>query len=121
MARERMNVVTFEVASPAQVKERMKATLRSGKPDESAFISFPTAEALWKTLTPKRWDILHHIGGAGPLALREIARRVNRDVKAVHTDVHALLNAGVLDRTEDGRIEFPYATIRVDFEVHAAA
>ena len=34
--------------------------------------------------------------GAGPLALREIARRVERDVKAVHTDVHALLNAGLI-------------------------
>jgi hypothetical protein len=31
-----------------------------------------------------------------------------RDVKAVHGDVHALLIAGVLDKTKDGRIEFPY-------------
>jgi predicted transcriptional regulator len=37
------------------------------------------------------------------------AGRVERDVKAVHGDVHALLNAGILQKTEDGRIVFPFA------------
>jgi len=37
------------------------------------------------------------------MTIREVARRVGRDVKAVHGDVHALLNAGVLERTDDGR------------------
>ena len=40
------------------------------------------------------------------MTLREPARRVQRDVKAVHGDVHALLKAGVLDRTDDGKIAF---------------
>jgi predicted transcriptional regulator len=45
--------------------------------------------------------------GAGPLAIREVARRVERDVKSVHGDVQSLLKAGVLDRAGDGRIVFP--------------
>jgi predicted transcriptional regulator len=44
-----------------------------------------------------------------------LARRVGRDVKAVHGDVHALLDAGVLERAEDGRIVFLYDTVHVDF------
>jgi predicted transcriptional regulator len=60
------------------------------------------------------------IAGAGPLAIREIARRVGRDVKSVHGDVAALLKAGVLDRAEDSRIEFPYDEIHVDFVLRAA-
>ena len=56
--------------------------------------------------------------GQDAMSLREIARRVGRDVKAVHRDVHALLDAGVLDRTEDGRIQFPYSAVRVDFTLH---
>jgi phosphomannomutase len=59
--------------------------------------------------------------GAGPLALREIARRVGRDIKGVHTDVHALLGAGVLNRTESGAFEFPYEAVHVDFTLRAAA
>jgi hypothetical protein len=38
----------------------------------------------------------------------------------VHGDVSALLKAGVFDRAEDGRIEFPYDEIHVDFVLRAA-
>jgi predicted transcriptional regulator len=41
-------------------------------------------------------------------------------VKSVHRDVHALLNAGVLERTDDGAIEFPYDAVHVDFMLKAA-
>jgi predicted transcriptional regulator len=45
---------------------------------------------------------------------------VERDVKAVHGDVTALLNAGVLDRVEDGRVVFPFEAVKVEFLLHAA-
>lgn len=54
------------------------------------------------------------------MTLREAARRVGRDVKAVHGDVHALLAAGVLRRSEDGKIEFPFDAVHVDFVLKAA-
>ena len=54
------------------------------------------------------------------MSLREAARRVQRDVKGVHGDVHALLNAGVLHRRDDGGIEFPYDAVHVDFTLRAA-
>lgn len=47
-------------------------------------------------------------------------RRVERDVKAVHGDVTALLNAGLLSKTDDGMIVFPYDAIHVDFMLKAA-
>lgn len=50
-----------------------------------------------------------------------VARRLDRDVKAVHADVHALLDAGVLERTEGGRIIFPYDAVHVDFMLHKVA
>ena len=60
------------------------------------------------------------MAGQGPLTIREVARRVERDVKAVHGDIQALLNAGVLDRTEKGRVVFPFDAVRVDFTLRAA-
>jgi phosphomannomutase len=57
--------------------------------------------------------------GAGPLALREIARRVGRDVRGVHTDVHALLVAGLIERDESGFC-FPYDAVHVDFMLKVA-
>ncbi|AVR87330.1 hypothetical protein Tharo_0380 [Thauera aromatica K172] len=92
----------------------------SGKPQRSAHISFATPELLWKVLTEKRWELLKVLCGAGPVSIREAARRVGRDIKAVHGDITALLNAGVLERTEDGRIVFPFEAVKVEFLLQAA-
>ncbi len=93
---------------------------KTGKPEKSARVSFATPELLWKVLTAKRWELLKAMCGAGPMSIREAARRVGRDVKAVHSDVTALLNAGVLDRQEDGRIIFPFDAVKVEFLLEAA-
>ncbi len=58
--------------------------------------------------------------GAGPVSIHEAARRVGRDVKAVHGDVTALLSAGVLDRAEGGGMVFPYAAGKIEFMLQAA-
>ena len=93
---------------------------RSGKAQKAARLSFASPEVLWKVLTAKRWELLKALCGAGPISIREAARRVNRDVKAVHGDVTALLNAGVLDRAEGGGIVFPYEAVKVEFLLEAA-
>jgi len=93
---------------------------KTGKPQKTSRISFATPELLWRVLTEKRWELLKVLCGAGPVSIREAARRAGRDVKAVHSDVTALLNAGVLDRTEDGRIVFPFEAVKVEFLLQAA-
>jgi len=93
---------------------------RSGKAGKAARISFASPEVLWKVLSAKRWELLKALCGAGPVSIREAARRVNRDVKAVHGDVTALLSAGVLDRVEGGGIVFPYEAVKVEFMLQAA-
>lgn len=71
-------------------------------------------------LTAKRWDLLKAMAGAEAMTLREAARRAGRDVKAVHGDLHALLAAGVLRKNPDGKIEFPFDAVHVDFVLKAA-
>jgi predicted transcriptional regulator len=93
---------------------------RSGKAEKAARIAFASPEVLWKVLSAKRWELLKALCGAGPMSIREAARRVNRDVKAVHGDVTALLTAGVLDRAEGGGIVFPYDAVKVEFLLEAA-
>jgi addiction module HigA family antidote len=55
--------------------------------EEDVSKSFATPELLFRLMTAKRWELIRTITGAGPLTIREIARRVHRDVKAVHGDV----------------------------------
>jgi predicted transcriptional regulator len=113
-----MKTVTLEVASRDDVTRRAVAAFKGKR--QQPRISFSTPELLWRVLTAKRWELLKVMAGQGAMTIREAARRVGRDVKAVHGDVHALLNAGVLDRGADGRIEFRFDAVRVDFTLHAA-
>lgn len=115
-----MKTVTLDVRSPSDAMADFTQAWKTGKPQRSARISFATPELLWKVLTEKRWELLKALRGAGPVSIREAARRVGRDVKAVHGDVTALLNAGVLDRTEDGQIVFPFEAVKVEFFLQAA-
>lgn len=109
-----MRTVTLSVTSIEETLRQAEAAFR-GEP-QGEFISFASVELLWKVLTPRRWDLLKVMAGQGPMTIREAARRTGRNVKSVHGDVDTLLNAGVLDRTEDGRVAFPYDAVRVEFE-----
>ncbi len=93
---------------------------KTGKGEKSARLTFASPEVLWQVLTAKRWELLKVLCGLGPVSMREAARRVGRDVKAVHGDITALLHAGVLERAEGGGIIFPYEAIKVEFLLQAA-
>lgn len=115
-----MRTVTLDIREPADAMADFAATWKSGKAQKSARISFASPELLWQVLTAKRWELLKALCGAGPVSIREAARRVHRDVKAVHGDVTALLAAGVLSKAEGGGVEFPFEAVKVEFLLHAA-
>lgn len=115
-----MKTVTLEVRDPGDSMAEFVQAWRSGKAAKGDRICFATPELLWKVLTAKRWELLKAMCGSGPLTVREAARRVERDIKAVHSDLTALLNAGVLVRTETGQVEFPYEAVKVEFLLQAA-
>jgi predicted transcriptional regulator len=115
-----MNIVRLDVRSLGDTLADLAQVWKTGQPDEGPRISFATPELLWQVLTAKRWELLKALSGQGPVSVRDAARRVQRDVIAVHGDVHALLKAGVLMKTDDGKIEFPYDGIHVDFMLSAA-
>jgi len=113
-----MRTVRLEVSSREETNQRF---LRAFKGEsQKAVISFQSPALLFKVLSGKRWELLKLMTGAGAMTIREAARRAKRDVKAVHGDVHALLNAGLLQKTDDGHIVFPFDAVHVDFLLKAA-
>lgn len=115
-----MKTLTLDVRPPSESMADFAQVWKTGKGQESDRISFASPELLWKVLTAKRWELLKAMCGAGPLTVREAARRVERDVKAAHTDLTALLVAGVLSRADSGLLEFPYEAVKVEFLLQAA-
>jgi predicted transcriptional regulator len=115
-----MKTVILEVRSPKEAMSGFAQAWNTNKQQKSARISFSSPELLWKVLSAKRWELLKALCGAGPVSIREAARRVERDVKGVHGDIVALIEAGLLNRTENGGVEFPYEAVKVEFLLQAA-
>ncbi|MFO7717475.1 MAG: transcriptional regulator [Thermodesulfobacteriota bacterium] len=113
-----MSKVILTVSSRKDVTARALAAFRGET--QGAVISFSSPELLWQTLSKKRWELLKAMVGRGPLTIRGLAREVERDVKGVHSDIHRLLNAGLVERTDTGQVLFPYDAVHVDFELQAA-
>jgi predicted transcriptional regulator len=114
-----MRTVTLDVCPEAEVKKRFARAFEGVEQGE--IISFESPALLFKLLTRKRWELLSVMTGAGPMSVREAARRAGRDVKAVHGDIHALLDAGVLAKTDEDLVVFPYDAVHVDFTLRAVS
>lgn len=69
---------------------------------------------LLATLTPARWTLLGRLREAGPLSVYELAKRLSRDYKNVHTDVSRLVALGLIERAEDGRVSVPWDVVRAE-------
>ncbi len=114
-----MNTLTVGVSTLADSLATMAHTMQTRKPQNPHY-SFESAANLMRTLGGKRFDLIQAMSGAGPITIREAARRAGRDVKAVHGDVQTLLACGVLDKTPDGKIVLPYDAVKVEFLLKAA-
>jgi predicted transcriptional regulator len=110
-----MNTLIIGNQPVAQRRAEIMRAWKTGKPEAAARLDFEILEGAWKLLNGKRWAILRSMAGQGPLAIREIARRVARDVRAVHSDVRALHLSGVIDKTPEGKMILPYDVIHLDF------
>lgn len=116
-----MKTVVFSIRTLDSALADFADAWKTGSGEAAAHIGFETWELMHRTLAPKRLEIIRVMTGAGPLSIREIARRVARDFKGVHSDVGLLVEAGVIDRDHSGKLLFPYDRIHVDFEIPAAA
>lgn len=113
-------MIVFSVRTIDEVREGMERAFRGGEKGYAEH-SFISSDLLWRVLTGKRWDILTAMAGAGEMSIREVARKVDRDVKAVHGDVTGLIKNGIVKRGESGRVIFPYDWFHLNLSNRRAA
>ena len=106
----------------ADWRAALRAAAKSAEADtyQGEVLNFETPAQFFGRLTEKRWHIVRAAQGQGELQVRELARRVGRDVKRVHDDVVALAQLGLLERTERGGVVCPYASLHIDMCLQAA-
>ena len=109
------------LSNPMHVTGASVATRRTGVGVfDNILFTFESPAALFRVLSPKRWDLLERLQSLGPSSLRGLARSLERDVKRVHEDVAALIEVGLIEKTEHGQIHVPFEVIEADFELRAA-
>lgn len=115
-----MNTLNVSIASYADTKSNFLQAAQKTLAGESITVkpslNFLSYENMHRVLAPSRLAIIKALAGQGTLSIKEVSRRVRRDVQAVHRDVTTLINAGVIDKNDNG-IEFAYKRIHFDFDV----
>ncbi|MDP2107665.1 MAG: hypothetical protein Q8J67_01320 [Rhodocyclaceae bacterium] len=107
-------------ASMADARAGFLAAWQSGEYAGEHF-DFESPAALFRVLTPKRWELVECLQKTGPLGVRALARALGRDVKRVHDDATAMIGVGMVEKTTDGKLVVPFAEIRAEFMLRAAA
>lgn len=82
-------------------------------------LNFESPGVFFSRLSEKRWTVVRALQGQGEMAVRELARRVGRDVKRVHEDVQVLTELGLVERTADGGVMCPFDEVHIDMRLHA--
>ena len=80
-------------------------------------LSFADLPSLLRTLSPARWSLLGKLRAEGPLSIYELARRLQRDYKNVHTDVTQLAAIGLIERRADGLVAAAWDLLRAEFKL----
>jgi predicted transcriptional regulator len=80
-------------------------------------LSFPDLPLLVKNLSPARWQLMQRLRAEGPLSIYELAKRLGRDYKNVHTDVTQLAAIGLIERRDDGGIAVAWDLLRAEFRL----
>lgn len=117
-------VLTVRVASPDtafdDLEERFRALDDADRPEPLFEVVLPNEAALNRLLRPQNVELLRTVSRAGPESIRETARLVDRDVRQVHDDLHALAQLNVLRFEDHGNAKQPvvwYDDLEVDLPI----
>ncbi|HWA36593.1 MAG TPA: MarR family transcriptional regulator [Burkholderiales bacterium] len=111
-------MLEIRVAPPRDALDRFEAAWNRAAQGERLrsyhVLSVEDLPALTRALSPARWDLLKCLRERGACSVYELARRLGRNYKNVHTDVAALTDAGVLARNGEGKVAVPWDAVRAE-------
>ena len=82
-----------------------------------AVLSMRDLPLLLRTLSPARWSLLERLKAEGPVSIYELAKRLARDYKNVHTDVARLAELGLIERRADGGVAVGWDVVRAELQL----
>jgi predicted transcriptional regulator len=111
----------LRVGPPHDALDRFEAAwnrhAEGGKPVSLSVLSFEDLPLLLRTLTPARWILLKSLRDRPAESIYELAKRLERDYKNVHTDVSSLAGLGLVERRADGGVAVAFDIVNARFEL----
>lgn len=115
---KRTLTITIDDDWESDLRQAAKQAAKGGYQGER--LGFATPALFFGKLTERRWELVRALQKDGIAGVRELSRRVDRDVRRVHDDVGVLLELGLIEKNEQGKLVCPYADIHVDMHLKAA-
>ncbi len=82
-------------------------------------IYFPNEDMLFRTLSTKRRELLRFLRHAGPLSIKQLAEKLDRDYKNVHSDVQLLNKIGLIEFNSSDKAFVPWDNISLEIALAA--
>lgn len=116
-------MLKVRVGSAASVLDRFETTwnkaARGEKVPVEHALTFSDLQLLLRAFTPARWTLLERLRAEGPLSVKELARRLQRDYKNVHSDVKRLVELGLIERRKDALVTVAWDVVRAEMRLAA--
>lgn len=109
--------ITIDPDWEANLREAARQSVQGGYRGVPEFL---LTEPVFGRLTEKRWELVQAMQKEGGMGVRALARHVERDVRRVHDDVAVLLELGLLEKDDKGKLLCPYTDIHVDMHLKVA-
>lgn len=92
---------------------------KNGKREPEYRLSFASLPQLLSAVTPARLRLLEALRHKGEMTIYELAKRVRRNYKNVHTDIAKLVELGLVIKTDSGKITVPWDSIVAEIRLAA--
>ena len=115
--------LSIEVGTSKEVLDRFEAVWKRAErgtrvtPEHRlTFVSLPQ---LLKELSPARWSLLETLRAEDKMTVYALAKHLGRHYKNVHTDVARLVELGLIEKSNDGKVSVPWDVIAVELRLAA--
>jgi predicted transcriptional regulator len=111
-------ILEIRVGPPGDALDRFEAAWNRAaegrKPAPLYVLSFEDLPGFVKALSPARWALLEDLRKNGACSIYELAKRLKRNYKNVHTDAAQLEGLGLIQRNEKAQIEVAWDVVRAE-------
>lgn len=118
-----INRIEVEVLKSKAALDAFAETWRhvDSNEDVTPRLAFASLHDLFSALTGKRLELMRFVASHEGLNTHRLARKLERNYKNVHTDVAALLELGLLEKDDQGRLTAPFDEIVIRAGIRDAA